>query len=115
MFFVRKYSVVVICLFTFSILVYSFSFLGSFFFFHFFPTFFLPAMRKGRQTRREATILDERIQNFPFLSFIGHGSKRGGWGVELVRKRFEGSLLDGIGEVLCCFGHYFSLLFLVMV
>lgn len=36
----------------------------------FFPSF-LPA------TRREATILDERIQKFPFLSFIGHGSKGG--------------------------------------
>lgn len=68
LFFVRGYSIVVICVFSF--LVYSFSFLGILFFL----SSFLPA------TRREATILDERIQNFPFLSFIGHGSMGGGEG-----------------------------------
>lgn len=60
--FVRKYSVVVICV--------SFHFLCIFlFFFHFlvcwFFLLFFTRYEKG-QTRREATILDERIQNFPF-------------------------------------------------
>lgn len=71
--FVRKYSVVVICVFSF--LVYSLLFFISWCA-GFFSTFFFTRYEK-RQTRREATILDERIQNFPFLSFIGHGSGRG--------------------------------------
>lgn len=70
--FVRKYSVVVICVFSFLVYSFFFHFLVCWFFF---PLFF--TRYEKRQTRREATILDERIQNFPFLSFIGHGSGRG--------------------------------------
>lgn len=80
--FVRKYSVVVICVFSFLVFFF-FSFLGVLvFFFHLFFTRY----EKG-QTRREATILDERIQNFPFLSFIGQGGE--GWACEKIR---EGTL-----------------------
>lgn len=102
LFFVRGYSIVVICVFSF--LVYSFSFLGMLFFFLFFY------LLRERQTRREPTILDERIQNFPFLSFIGHGSMGGRLD---MKKKDVGLCVGGIFIRLCwgsrrgtcCFSH----------